>query len=131
MAFVNHFEGGERLLRLIVVVELPRQIRDREQNDDECRDDPWRAAVFEQTPCHVERSRDIPRRSLRAMPRGLIRPLPVRSAFGLPVHVAASPPAPFSTPLGMTVICIHSRQSTARTGAPSPPAIFRGSAAKL
>jgi hypothetical protein len=35
-------------------------------------------------------------------PPGFDRSLPVRSAFGLPVHVAASPAAPFSTPLGMT-----------------------------
>jgi hypothetical protein len=32
----------------------------------------------------------------------LIRSPPVRSASVLPVHVAASPAAPFSTPLGMT-----------------------------
>jgi hypothetical protein len=31
--------------------------------------------------------------------RDLIRSLPVRSTFGLPVYVAASPAAPFSTPL--------------------------------
>jgi hypothetical protein len=35
-------------------------------------------------------------------PRDLIRSLPVGSAFGLPVHVAASPATPFSTALGMT-----------------------------
>jgi hypothetical protein len=34
--------------------------------------------------------------------RGLIRSLPVRLAFGPPVHVAASLAAPFSTSLGMT-----------------------------
>ena len=34
--------------------------------------------------------------------KDLIRSLPVRSAFGLPVDVAASPAAPFSTSLGMT-----------------------------
>jgi hypothetical protein len=34
--------------------------------------------------------------------RDLIRSLPVRLAFGVPVYVAASQPAPFSTPLGMT-----------------------------
>jgi len=33
--------------------------------------------------------------------RDLIRSLPVRSASGLLVYVAASPAAPFSTPLGM------------------------------
>ena len=36
------------------------------------------------------------------VPKDLIRSLPVRSASGLPVHVAASPAAPFSTNLGMT-----------------------------
>jgi len=71
------------------------------------------------------------RKTSKLAPQGLIRSLPVRSASGLPVHVAASPAGPFSTPFGMTIIWIQSRQSTARTGAPSAPAIFRGSAAKL
>jgi hypothetical protein len=35
--------------------------------------------------------------------RDLIRSLPVRSAFGLPVYVAASQAAPFSPSLGMTL----------------------------
>jgi len=48
--------------------------------------------------CHVERRGDI---SI-FFSRDLIRSLPVRSATGLPVHVAASPTAPFSTTLGMT-----------------------------
>src|SRR6516225_3820628 len=107
MAFLDHFKRGERLLRLIVIVELPGQISDREQNDDQCRDNPERPAIFESAFCHVGRSRDIPRSYLRAMPRDP------------------------STPLGMTVMSIQLRQSTARTGAPSAPAIFRGSAAKL
>src|SRR6058998_1587220 len=34
--------------------------------------------------------------------RDLIRSLPVRSAYGLPVDVAASPAVPFSTSLEMT-----------------------------
>ncbi len=38
------------------------------------------------------------------MARDLIRSLPIRSAFSLPVHVAASLAAPFSTSLGMTGI---------------------------
>jgi hypothetical protein len=37
------------------------------------------------------------------LPRDLIRSLPVRSASGLFVHVAASPAASFSTALEMTV----------------------------
>jgi hypothetical protein len=36
------------------------------------------------------------------MQRDLIRSLAVRSASGLPVHVAASPAAPFSTSLRLT-----------------------------
>jgi hypothetical protein len=32
----------------------------------------------------------------------LIRSLPVSFSLGLSVHVAASPAAPFSTPLGLT-----------------------------
>jgi hypothetical protein len=39
-----------------------------------------------------------------AMLRDLIRSLPVRSASGLPIYVAASPAAPFSTLLGMTAM---------------------------
>lgn len=41
---------------------------------------------------------------LEVLPRSFIRSLTVRSAFGLPVHVAASQVAPFSTSLGMTGI---------------------------
>jgi hypothetical protein len=36
------------------------------------------------------------------VPRDLIRSLSIRSACGLPVHIAASPVAPFSTSLNMT-----------------------------
>ena len=43
------------------------------------------------------------RKTSKLAPQGLIRSLPVRSASGLPVHVAASPAAPFSTSLGMTI----------------------------
>ena len=65
--------------------------------------------------CHVERSRDISQISdawrvittsgvvltgyMTDKSRDLIRSLPVRSAFGLSVHVAASRAAPFSTAL--------------------------------
>jgi FOG: TPR repeat len=51
-------------------------------------------------PSEVEESR---RKTSKLTQRGLIRSRPVRSAFGLPVHVAASPVAPFSTSLGMTI----------------------------
>ena len=54
--------------------------------------------------CEVETSRCA---SVKVTSRDLIRSLPVRSAFGLPVHVAASPAAPFSTSLGMTAIRIR------------------------
>ena len=47
----------------------------------------------------VETSREG---TLEVTPRDLIRSLAVRSASGLPVHVAASPATPFSTSLGMT-----------------------------
>src|SRR5437667_4008734 len=40
-------------------------------------------------------------RRLRIFLRDLIRSLPVRSTFGLPVYVAASPAASFSTSLRM------------------------------
>src|SRR5206468_10813095 len=41
--------------------------------------------------------------SLLLKSRDLVRSLPIRSTSGLPVYVAASPAAPFSTPLGMTM----------------------------
>src|SRR5213592_3874699 len=47
--------------------------------------------------CHVDRSGDIS--GHQETIRDLIRSLPVRSASGLPVYVAASRAAPFSTPL--------------------------------
>jgi len=50
----------------------------------------------------AKRSRRISLRYRRVTQRDLIRSLPVRSASGLRVHVAASPAAPFSTSLGMT-----------------------------
>src|SRR4030095_773395 len=50
----------------------------------------------------AQRSRRIPWRYLELLPQDLIRPPPVPSAPVLPVDVAASPAAPFSTPLGMT-----------------------------
>ncbi len=40
---------------------------------------------------HVERSRDISLQNPMAVPRDLIPSLSIRSACGLPVHVAASP----------------------------------------
>ena len=49
--------------------------------------------------CHPERSRGIPWNYLPCVLWGMIRSLPVWSAPGLPVPVAASPNAPFSTPL--------------------------------
>jgi hypothetical protein len=57
--------------------------------------------------CHPERSKaesKDPEACLLVTQRALIRSLPVRSASGLPVHVAASPAAPFSTSLGMTAM---------------------------
>jgi predicted RNA-binding protein with PUA-like domain len=56
---------------------------------------------------HPERSAaksKDPVKVLNVMLRDLIRSLPVRSASDLPVYVAASPVAPFSTSLGMTAI---------------------------
>ena len=44
--------------------------------------------------------------------RDLIRSLPVRSASGLPVHVAAPQAAPFSTSLGMTIFLVFSLASS-------------------
>src|SRR4029453_341864 len=47
--------------------------------------------------------RRIPRNCLRILPRDLFGSLPMRSAAGLPVHVAVSLAAPFLTSLGITV----------------------------
>ena len=46
---------------------------------------------------HPERSRESPLQDAKLTPRDLIRSLPARSACGLPVDVAASLAAPFST----------------------------------
>src|SRR5262249_23655479 len=51
----------------------------------------------------------IPWSYLYPVQRDLIRSLPVGSASGLAVLVAASPAAPFSTPLGMTITSRVSR----------------------
>src|SRR5436190_15399036 len=61
-------------------------------------------------PCHVERSRDTSQSSPSIAwsnrdSRDLMRSLPVRAAFGLPVHLAASLAARFATSLGMTKRC--------------------------
>ena len=53
--------------------------------------------------CCLAKSRH-PDASSTISPRGLIRSLPTRSASGLPVHVTAARPAPFSTSLSVTVI---------------------------
>ena len=55
--------------------------------------------------CHpgrIEAKSGIPWSCLEVLLRDLIRSLPARLACGLPVHVAASLAAPFSTLLGMT-----------------------------
>ena len=45
-SFLDHLKGSERLLGLIVIVELPRQIRDREKQKDNGGNNPERAPVF-------------------------------------------------------------------------------------
>jgi hypothetical protein len=39
-ALLDHLKGSKRLLRLIVIVELPWQIADREKHNDNCGDQP-------------------------------------------------------------------------------------------
>src|SRR5439155_21317181 len=51
--FLDHLEGGECLLGLIVIVELPRQIGDEKQKDNDSSNEPNGAFVFEQALCHV------------------------------------------------------------------------------
>src|SRR5438552_3798446 len=92
MGFPAQFHCGERLLRLIVVVELPRQIGDREQNDNQCRDNPERAAVFDQTSGHVERSLVSSRSFMRRLKTSR--------------EVLSAMPRTPSTPLGITIIRI-------------------------
>ena len=59
VTFLDHLKGSECLLRLIVVIELPRQIADPEKKDDYEGNNPEGSAIFKQASCHVERSRDI------------------------------------------------------------------------
>jgi hypothetical protein len=47
VTFLDHLEGSERLLGLIVVIELPRQIADEKQKKAYRSNEPNRALVFE------------------------------------------------------------------------------------
>jgi len=51
MALLHHLEGSERLLGLIVIVELPRQIRKQEQDGDERGNDPKCPLILEKIFC--------------------------------------------------------------------------------
>ena len=51
MTLLHHLEGSERLLGLIVIVELPWQIRNQEQDDREHTNDPGSALVLEKMFC--------------------------------------------------------------------------------
>src|SRR5258708_34904466 len=51
------------------------------------------SALIASAVCHADRSGGISRSDGAQTARDLIRSLPVRSAFGLPVYVAASPSA--------------------------------------
>ena len=62
VTFLDHLEGSVCLLRLIIVIELPRQISDREKKNDHQGDNPECSATFKQASCHVEWSR-LERRS--------------------------------------------------------------------
>ena len=54
-AFLDHLEGSECLLRLIVVVELPRQIADEKQKKTYGDHHPNGALVLEHACCHHTR----------------------------------------------------------------------------
>ena len=54
-SFLDHLEGREGLLGLIVIVEMPRQISEDKQEDCYRGNNPERPPVFEQAFCHVER----------------------------------------------------------------------------
>ena len=50
MTFFDHFERGERLLGLIVIVELPRQVGNKKENDRQRTNDPKRPPVLQKMP---------------------------------------------------------------------------------
>src|SRR5438094_4693809 len=53
MSLRRHFVGSPRLLGLIVIVELPRKIRDRKQNQHERGERPECSPAFEETFAHA------------------------------------------------------------------------------
>src|SRR3954465_3165244 len=57
LPFVDHLKRSKGLLRLIVVVELPRQIADCENQNCQGGDNPNCALITEQALCHFERRR--------------------------------------------------------------------------
>src|SRR5262245_34876540 len=69
VAFLDHFKGSECLLRLVVVIELPRQIADEKQEKGYACHNPNAAVVIEQACRHVERSRDISHSKCPEIPR--------------------------------------------------------------
>src|SRR5213076_2456601 len=67
-SFLDQLEGREGMLGLIVIVEMPRQIRDDKQENRDRSNDPECPTIFKQSFCHVERSR-LPGRSPAAAGR--------------------------------------------------------------
>src|SRR5437762_13181001 len=111
-ALVNRLAGTTRLLRLVVIVELPWQIADREKHNDNSGDQP-ECPTAEETGL----SRNVlnhERRSGQVLQK-------ITKIFN---NLRKKQPSFCSK-------YIQSRQSTARIGAPSAPAIFKGNAAKL
>ena len=51
MAFLDHFEGRKSLRRLIVIIQLPGQVRQDEEADNDRADHPYRAFALEETLC--------------------------------------------------------------------------------
>ena len=91
-AFLDHLKGSERLLGLIIIIQLPRQIRDCEKQESRRHDDPQGAPVLQHVIlCHVERSR-LPSRSF------------MRRAGDISNCQGPEIPQLRCAPLGMTVI---------------------------
>src|SRR5437762_3603154 len=114
-ALVNHLEGTKRLLRLVVIVELPWQIADREKHNDNSGDQPECPTAEE-----IGLSRNVLNHERRSG-QVLQKITKVAKIFN---NLRKKQPSFCSK-------YIQSRQSTARIGAPSAPAIFKGNAAKL
>src|SRR4051794_17311886 len=101
MSALHHFVGGEGLLRLIIIIQMPGQIGDREKEKRQSKQAPSRNPRIQKT-SHREL---IPART-RWLPQA-----PLFAGTRSAGDADTRPPG------------IQSRQRTARTGPASPPLI--------